>query len=245
MDMRRFLLMLLFVFGVISITHSAPGKLTPKKPAVVRVDSSRVQQRYFDNKKISGYSKDPELRYDKNDLEGESLWDQFWRAFWRWVNRHLFASKQTTDLVYYIIIGIGVCLATYILMRVSGISTSSLLRGKARAVPLHYSESTEDIHLYDFDSEIEKAVAAGNYRLAVRLYYLYTLKQLHDAHLINWKIEKTNSAYLGEIPDGERRQLFGLLTRRFEYIWYGNFYIDTNAFNELSAQFKQFKKAIK
>jgi hypothetical protein len=51
----------------------------------------------------------------------------------------------------------------------------------------------EDIFAIDYDSEIAKAVTAGNYRLAIRLQYLRTLRNLADMERINFTQEKTNS----------------------------------------------------
>ena len=117
-----------------------------------------------------------------------------------------------------------------------------MIRGGARKVEVPYSESLENIHEINFDEEIEKAVALHNYRLAVRLLYLKCLKQLSDRNLIQWKIDKTNSAYIYELSDPNQRQTFSRLTRQFEFVWYGNFAIDQQAFGNINQMFQDFKK---
>ena len=54
----------------------------------------------------------------------------------------------------------------------------------------------EDINKMDFEKRINDAVNNRDYRLAVRLYYLKMLKLLSDKKIIDWQINKTNSAYV-------------------------------------------------
>lgn len=82
----------------------------------------------------------------------------------------------------------------------------------------------------------------GNYRLVVRLLYLKTLKQLSDRELIHWLPEKTNQAYVLEIADQAKQQEFAQLTTQFEYIWYGEFFIDKNSFAPIQESFHQFNQ---
>jgi hypothetical protein len=118
------------------------------------------------------------------------------------------------------------------------------LLGKSRKTPLAYTESTENIHEINFDEEIEKAIASHNYRLAVRLLYLRSLKQLSDNGLIQWQPEKTNSVYVYELNNPSVRQSFVSLTRQFEYVWYGGFNIDGAAFGNINQLFQNFKKQL-
>ena len=245
--MRRFFLALIFiVLSVISFTAYSSGKKeTVKKtvPAILRVDTAKLPaQRSFNEKKIHNYLSDKEFVYNKNDLPGETLWQRFWRWFWQMIERKLFAGRGAGKVYFYLELGIGVVLALFILYKTTGINAISVFRGKARNIPMAYSESIENIHEVNFEAEIEKAVAGHNYRLAVRLLYLYSLKQLNDAGIINWEAGKTNMTYLNELPEGERKQLFRLLTRQFEYIWYGDFRIDGASFTEINTLFKQFKQ---
>jgi hypothetical protein len=62
--------------------------------------------------------------------------------------------------------------------------------------------------------------------------------------LIQWQIDKTNSAYIYELKDVNQQKAFRLLTRQFEYVWYGNFAIDKDAFGSISNLFQDFKKQL-
>src|SRR5690606_20168955 len=55
----------------------------------------------------------------------------------------------------------------------------------------------EDIEAIDVETALERAIKEGNFRLAVRLYYLDLLKRLNETGVIVWKKDKTNRDYLG------------------------------------------------
>ncbi len=129
----------------------------------------------------------------------------------------------------------------FVVFKSLGIDPIKLWRGEAKKINFPYSESLENIHEINFDDEIEKTVSQRDYRLAVRLLYLKCLKQLSDTHLIQWQIDKTNSAYIYELTDPLQKQTFGLLTHQFEYIWYGDFPIDQQAFVTINQLFQNFK----
>lgn len=83
-------------------------------------------------------------------------------------------------------------------------------------------DAEDTIYGVDFDYGIASAMQGGNYREAVRLIYLQTLRWLSDNHAIDWQIYKTPSRYLREY---DRRE-FRLLTRHFVRVRYGNFDAD-------------------
>ena len=79
----------------------------------------------------------------------------------------------------------------------------------------------KDLPRANVRSFLEEAIHKGNYRLALRLYYLELIKQLSLAGLVAWKRDKTNGQYrreLGDYPEFQRP--FADLTYTFEYVWY-------------------------
>ena len=71
----------------------------------------------------------------------------------------------------------------------------------------------------DFPGGIAEALSRQNYREAVRLLYLQTLKQLSDAERIDWQLYKTPTQYINEV----RLPAFRQLTNHFLRVRYGNF----------------------
>ncbi len=213
-----------------------------KAPAGVVIDSSKVTVQKFDQGALKEFRADKDFNYNSGTAQpGQlSLWDRFWN--WFWVKLFRGIGKHTS--VQYILAGICVLFLVYIIFKVIGIDVMQVISGRPKETELAYSESLENINEINFDAEIEKALAQHNYRLAVRLLYLKCLKQLSDRHLVQWQIDKTNSAYLYELKDVNQQKAFRLLTRQFEYVWYGNFAIDKDAFGSISNLFQDFKKQL-
>lgn len=205
-------------------------------------DSTTLAVRNFDAQKIKDYRIQQEFHYDDAPLDTSWL-DRFWRWFW-----HLFdgilKNDYTAGFIKYMVIFVAAALVVFIVIKVIGLDLK-IFAGKAKSVDVPYDGSLENIHEINFTEEIEEAVSNGNYRLAVRLFYLNSLKLMNDRQLISWQPEKTNHVYVNEITDPGRRQEFSALTRQFEYIWYGEFFIDKEYFNAVRVSFERFNfKAI-
>lgn len=105
-------------------------------------------------------------------------------------------------------------------------------------------EIPEDIFAIQYQKEIDKALAKGNYRLAVRIHYLRLIRNLADQEIIRFKHEKTNLDYLMEVSSKSWYHAFFRLTRHFEYSWYGHFEVNGEMYEQISAEFSQFEKRI-
>jgi len=99
----------------------------------------------------------------------------------------------------------------------------------------------ENIYEIKFEEEIRKAVTAGNYRLAVRLHYLQSLRALADRGLIHYATGKTNGQYLFELAGNPLYKMFFSLTRHFDYTWYGQFPLSLQSYRKLETDFNEFK----
>jgi len=104
--------------------------------------------------------------------------------------------------------------------------------------------SSENIFDIDYEDALKKSIVSGNYRLAVRLLYLQTLKDLAMRNLIQYKQERTNNDYLLQLFQTSYYREFFRLTRSFEYAWYGQFPVSAAAFSSLQREFSFFKQMI-
>ncbi|HVW14812.1 MAG TPA: DUF4129 domain-containing protein [Mucilaginibacter sp.] len=250
--MYRFLYLVFFALmanACLGITQ----KPVHQEPAVLREDSSSVNTvRRMDTAAIKAYSRQPEFKY-KEDIVAPTLWTRFWRWFWNWVRR-IFKSTSPKKggsvsafwavFFKYLLIVLGSAAVIFLVFRLIGVDMQNVFRRRPKQLPVPYSEFAEDINAIKFDEEIERALANHNYRLAVRLLYLRCLKQLSDAGLIEWQIDKTNSDYVNELANDDQRSAFRFLTRQFEYVWYGEFLIDRPVYNDISVSFHDFNKHV-
>lgn len=150
-----------------------------------------------------------------------SPWDLFWRRVGEAVGNWL-DSRSYQGFWRWVFYGLFIGAAVFIVLKLLQVDLTGAFGRSARPAPLPYDTLDENIHAVDFQARLAEAEAAGNYRLALRLGYLHLLKQLADQNLIRWQPDKTNHAYLAELPaGGPLRPAFRELTRQFEYVWYG------------------------
>jgi hypothetical protein len=107
-----------------------------------------------------------------------------------------------------------------------------------------YTE-TDNIFEINYQREIDKAVSSGNYRLAVRLLFLRTLKNLSDKKVIQYKQDRTNFDYLLQLDSTKYYADFFRLTRNYEYSWYGQFDIEPEKFTIIKNDFENFDRNLK
>lgn len=152
----------------------------------------------------------------------------------------------------WIVIGLAIFGACYLIFK-------NLKGFKFRSnpeIPVSTADvSTEELDIQavntiDLSAQIEKCIQDKNYRLAVRYYYLWAMKILNEAHLIEFNIDKTNQDYTRELSrkntvSRERLGLFIQCTHYYEYLWFGNFLVSEPAFLTIEKTFKDFltKKA--
>ena len=248
----RIFLYLVFCLMTINMCYGfvkKPAAIKHEK-AVLKTDSSDVDVRNFDKAALKVYSHQPEFQYQESGQD-LSWWSRFWRWFWQWLS-HLFnfGSKTATvwglfwQIIEIIFLLLGAAALVFVIFKSQGINVLNLFRRKSTSAPIPYSEFFEDINTIDFDAEIESAIAKRNYRFAVRLLYLKSLKHLSNAGLIAWQIDKTNGVYINELTNREQRIAFSILTRKFEYIWYGEFLIDGEVYKNINSSFQDFNKRV-
>lgn len=202
-------------------------------------DTASIEVRTFSDSSINAYKADKTFQYQKTIEPAVSWWDRFWSWFWEWIDSILSTRAGQTTL-WILLIAIGVAALVFLIWRVNGMNKSSLFERNAGGSSA-YNINEENIHAISFEEAINKAVAEGNYRLAVRLLYLQTLKLLTDKQYINWQLNKTNYEYVNEMKTHPLYILFARLTNAFEYVWYGSNEVTREWFGEIRTEFQQFK----
>jgi hypothetical protein len=242
--MLRIITTAVFIFVLVSSVPGYAAVPVKKAPAKLQPDTSNISVKKFDAGALNHFKSDKDFNYDGPGINRQ---ESIWTRFWNWVWHILFGwlgNATYGKYFQYFLLGISAGFLVYVIFKSIGLDLVKLMHRDAQKVSVPYTESLENIHEIDFDAEIENAVLQHNYRLAVRLIYLNCLKQLSDNHFIQWQIDKTNSAYIFELTNPELRQIFSQLTRRFEYVWYGNFSIDKQTFGNVNQLFQNFLKQL-
>jgi hypothetical protein len=92
-----------------------------------------------------------------------------------------------------------------------------------------YEEMEDTIYGIDFDAIISQAVGREDYREAIRMVYLRTLKALSDSQKIDWQPFKTPSQYVREFDAAA----FRTLTTHFLRVRYGYFEATRQLYDEV------------
>ena len=102
--------------------------------------------------------------------------------------------------------------------------------------------NTENIFSIDYNAEIQKALRQGAYRQAIRLHYLQVLSLLAARDLIRYQQDATNSDYLFQLSGTRYYKPFFMVTRHFEYTWYGQFEVTPAVYAAMEKDFHSFQK---
>lgn len=188
-----------------------------------------------DTLRIAEWRTKPEFDYTV-EFKGSSfsLWDWFTDRF-NQIMQNLFGDISlgyTGEIIWYVLgFGAIVAIIVYTLYR-----HPELLRwrSKKNAENDGYIVEEDNIYGIDFPSTLDQALKVGNYREAVRLVYLQTLRHLSDAGKIDWQPAKTPSQYLNEYTG----RPFHHLTTTFVRIRYGGYDADVSTADAAMADSK-------
>ncbi|MBN8835041.1 MAG: hypothetical protein ABS68_10385 [Niastella sp. SCN 39-18] len=150
----------------------------------------------------------------------------------------LFERFMNSGLVQILMWSMAILFVLYLLYRF--FLTGAVFRPHTSKPPEQEFPGDEGIlSAADYSSLIDKCLVAGNYRLATRYYFLKILQHLHERQHIHFSTEKTNAAYLSEMPVPLQPE-FSTIALHYEYVWYGNKPIDKNSFLEIENTCKRF-----
>ena len=108
----------------------------------------------------------------------------------------------------------------------------------APSVEIDLQHIEENLQESEFDPLIRQAIASKQYALAIRLYYLASIKELSLNGKIQWKKDKTNREYVREMRPHRLFEPFKNVTTIFEKVWYGDIVLDETGFALLQPAFQ-------
>lgn len=234
-----FLLVLWWLFG-----NSVPAWCDPVKPQGTTAHTTTIQIRHPDPAKLKAFREDPAFQYTRDIRPAASFWSRFWFKVGRFIDKIL-GAKSYGSFWRYFIYALGIGITGYVVLKLFRVDFVGLFNRRSTAVAIPYETYRENIHEINFQQLIAEAEEQGDYRRAVRLYYLSILKNLTDNELIDWRPAKTNRSYVAEIASAGLRRAFANITSSFEYVWYGNAALNEARFKDLREHFQEFSRLIK
>jgi hypothetical protein len=152
-----------------------------------------------------------------------------------------------TSLAGHIILwGLLAILVGYVLYRILSGEGRIFARKNRKMVEEEHQAviSEEDLLESNWDDKLRAAISAGNTRMAIRYSYMRLLQILQSRDLIQYRQDKTNTAYYHELSGNAIRQEFRQLTRQYEYTWYGNYLPSSDGFETYMNTFNGVKKQL-
>ncbi len=227
---------------------------SPPTPTDQSQESGQYVERKFDPERLERYRNDAKYQYKRDKPEPpqrkpkpreERRVSEARPVHYDGPSADLSGLGTVAKVIMWVVM-IGI--VAFVLLQLLQVNWRGLAKkksDKAKVVAENEIPIEEDVTKMEFEDLVQKAIDAGNFRVAVRLLYLRALKQLTEQSLINWHREKTNHDYIRELKDKNLRPGFSDVTLIFEYIWYGEFPVNKDDFNLARASFIRFEQTLR
>ncbi len=208
-----------------------------------QTDQSAIDVRTYDTDKIEELKKDKDFSYTSQGSEPPGFFQRIWNFIQDLISRIIGAATNTTfgKILLYVL---GAVLIVICIIKIFQINVREVFYGRSDVSRLNFEELEDQIDTLDFEKLLQEAIQNQDFRLAVRLVYLRTLKALSDTHLIDWAPGKTNYEYLNELKGDALQNPFRELSYYFDYAWYGDFEVDEVLYDKATARYNTIGRSI-
>lgn len=251
MHKYRYLHIICFFFGITLNSSAYSFETTVRFQTLqdsVYIDTDYINQREYED--LTDKYDGDEFIYERT-IENSGWWTRFkqWLAD---LFKDLFdfeTSAKAADVSSFVINALFIIiflLVVFFIVRAIINKEGNWVFGKSSdkgIIPV--TDIENNIYETDFKSLINNAEENNNYRLVIRYYYLWLLRSLSEAEVINYDVEKTNNDYYLEIKNERTKNDFSYTSYLYNYIWYGEFDIDEHQFKKAKDAFTQFLNSIR
>lgn len=211
-------------------------------------DTLVTQRKFRDNFQEKYQDKDFIYEQKKHSA---NWWDQLVESITRFI-QDLFRikdPKQAQDTVDIILKTLAVLIILFVVYKIIQLvlnKEGQWIFGSAKNQNmLQVEDVAVNVHQINFVKAIEQSLQQNDFRLAIRYYYLWTLKKLSDSNQIKWDPEKTNADYAYELQNSALKHDFEYHSYLYDYAWYGGFEISKEHFSQAKNSFEKFLKNIR
>lgn len=243
--MLKLLLFVIFLGGgTISAERDCADTLQPilSDTIVTCEDSLFFRRRTFSDDFLQQFRDDAAFDYKVAAAEFPNLWQQFKE----WLMRHLFhSSSEVTGIWLEVFIKVSVVLLLiFLIYKLILHKFNSPFSKKDFRLAEDEDPEMGEVDDISYPMLLEKAVLAGNYSMAIRIHYLYTLYLLDEKGVVHGDRYKSNMSYFQEIQNDKQRSEFQELSRIFNCVCYGEFEVGELVFQQVEQRFRIFQEGI-
>ena len=198
-----------------------------------------VDTRHFDSIQLKVFSAQPDFDYR---IKPQRL--SYFQRLLQWLSQKFDkGGKNSSAFWKYVGIGLAVMAISLLIFQLAKIPAQGIWARKVSSLEGPEGVlSQEDVSAIAFDERITQALSQGNFRKALRLLFLESLSLLSASEAIDWKAYKTNQEYELELQGGPYADTFRKLRLTFEYVWYGDFPLDKERYEETARIFSEFRE---
>jgi len=217
----------------------------------IRIDSSQVIQKKFDQKVLESFKTQDDFNYSIAPNEA-NVFERIWAWLGRVVKRILSfifddigpavgVLAAIVKAIPWIVLGLLLFFILKFFFKVNTRNATDVLE----TIPsIQLTNDEELINNMQLNELIAQAIQVKDYRLAVRFHYLLILQKLTDKELIVWQQEKTNEDFIREVAKLKIASDFIEITQLYDFVWYGNFEINEPEFLKATTLFNTLKNKI-
>ena len=194
----------------------------------------------YDSVKIAEYQDDK--RFDYNSQLGVPEFNLM-EIIIRWLSRllsHIFDNDTAEVIARWFLIVFFILTVLLVIYFIYKKRPELFLKEKKTLLP--YEVEQENIYRIDFDKQLTAALANADFRTAIRILYLQTLRFIADKQWIDWQIYKTPTEYIYELKPAGLKTPFRDFTNRFLQVRYGNFKATRELFDSMCNLRDELKK---
>ena len=194
----------------------------------------------YNSAKIAEYQSNKKFDYSSYTVETDyGLWENIKNWLAKMLN-YFFESDTATEIAGWLLIAI---LVTMVLLVIYFIyKKRPELFSKEKRAPHTYQVEKENIYTIDFEKEINMALNINDFRTAIRILYLQTIRFIADKNWIEWQIYKTATDYVYELKHTNIKTPFSDFTTKFLQVRYGNFIATREEFDKMCFLQEEIKK---
>lgn len=210
-------------------------------------DSTLTKVNRFDREEYFKLKNSGKYDYVESNENGLSLLERIFQWILELLSK--FLPKNMIDIpkgnIYDSKIFFGIIILGFIILIgfiIFKMQKDGMFKRKAKRINHEeFDVFEENIHEIAFHDEITIAENDNNFRKAIRLLYLNTLKHLDDNGLIKWTPNNTNSDFKRMMRDSNYYNEFKELLWIYEYAWYGLSNPNRDEYTKLKESYTKFQ----
>lgn len=141
-----------------------------------------------------------------------------------------------SSFLTYFLFGLLILLIAFLIFQLFMKSSAG---GDGKKIEVQYEDlEPTQIPKSELELLLEKAIAKNDFRGAIRIYFIFIIKDLSEKEWIRWEKKKTNFSYLIEMRGKPQYESFNDAVSIYELAWYGNYRVNKEDFHALEPRFK-------